>query len=344
MINSQDSLGNTPLHIAINQGHKDCTLFLLDKGADTNIKNKSHQAPIHVCIISNRPSILEILVTHSSKPDVNLGGENGATPLHYCASCDNDECVKILLNNKAKICKPCDNGFYAINIAAQAFSGKAFNVLINEASRLLGYSKVQILSFVDGDNNKPLHAAVQFGNLHSVKICLDSGIGIDEKNLSDNSTSVHIASAQGSLGILKLMFEKQPEIFSEIVHSVDTIQMTPLHKASMFDHVEVAEFLIEKGANIDALDKEKRSPLLLAASRNCIQMVCYLLSKGADFEQKDTKLRNLLHLTLNPETSEKINERRGTINWSTKNLDKIIEKLLNVKYLSQNYLTVNAYI
>ena len=54
MINSQDSLGNTPLHIAINQGHKDCTLFLLDKGADTNIKNKSHQAPIHVCIISNR--------------------------------------------------------------------------------------------------------------------------------------------------------------------------------------------------------------------------------------------------------------------------------------------------
>jgi transient receptor potential cation channel subfamily A protein 1 len=99
------------------------------------------------------------------------------------------------------------------------------------------------------------------------------------------------------------MYEKQPELFLEVMHAQDTMHMTPLHKAVMFDYVEIIEYLLEKGAYIDALDKEKRSPLLLAASRNCINSVCYLLTKEASIKLKDSKLRNLLHLLIDMESS-----------------------------------------
>ena len=336
MVNSQDLFGNTPLHIAINHGHKDCTLFLLDNGADSKIKNKFHNAPIHECIVSNQPDILELLITHNSKPNVDLGGEEGSTPLHYCACSDNYECAKILLKNGAKVCKPCNHGFFAVHLAAQKGCNKVLELLIEEGSKI-GCSRLRMLTYIDGDNNKPLHAAVQFGNLISVKLCLEYGASIDEKNEIDNATPVHIASAQGSLDILKVMFEKQPELFSEIIHSVDTIQMTPLHKAAMFDHVEVAEFLIEKGAEINALDKEKRSPLLLAASRNCIQIVCHLLSKGVNFHLKDSKLRNLFHLILCPETNginvEKSEGSNSLIKINViKALNQITQKLIHVTF------------
>jgi ankyrin repeat protein len=53
--------------------------------------------------------------------DINLGGENGSAPLHYCAYGDNLECAKILLKYNAKVCMPCNNGFYPIHIAVIYF-------------------------------------------------------------------------------------------------------------------------------------------------------------------------------------------------------------------------------
>ncbi|XP_064409679.1 oxysterol-binding protein-related protein 1 isoform X3 [Latimeria chalumnae] len=47
-INCTDQLGNTPLHCAAYRGQKQCALKLLKSGADTNIKNRNDQTPIHL--------------------------------------------------------------------------------------------------------------------------------------------------------------------------------------------------------------------------------------------------------------------------------------------------------
>ena len=165
----------------------------------------------------------------------------------------------------------------------------------------MGCTKKNMLTFVDADQNKPLNAAVQFGNLNAVKLCLDHGASIREISDVHNNTPVHIISAQGNLNMLRIMKEKQSYLFNELIHAENTIEMTPLHKAAMFDHVDVAGFLLENGSNLDPIDSEKRSPMLLAASRNCINMVSYLLRKGANINLKDFKNRNLLHLTISQE-------------------------------------------
>lgn len=219
MINVADPIGNTPLHVAIERGQKDCVLFLMDKGADSNRKNKDHHAPIHYCVMQNQPELLEILLSHPSKSvDIHLGGENGSTALHYCAFIDNLECAQVLINHKANFCRPCQNGFFPVHTAAQNCSNRVLEFLLAEGTKQ-GCSKLRMLSFVDGDNNKPLHAAVQFSNLGAVKLCLDNGASIEEVIEIDNSTPLHIACAQGSLEILKLMYEKQTDTFQEVVHA-----------------------------------------------------------------------------------------------------------------------------
>lgn len=44
--------------------------------------------------------------------------------------------------------------------------------------------------------------------------------------------------------MVKLMQEMQPERFSQAIQTLDVLKMTPLHRAALFDHVLVVEFLI----------------------------------------------------------------------------------------------------
>jgi len=285
------------LHLTIQNGHAESVKFLLSNGANMTFLNKSNHAPIHQCVLSKKPDILRLLL-EDPNVDIHLGGELGASALHYCAYHDNLECAQVLVENKANMCIPCKNGFFPIHVAAHRCSNKVLEYLISEGSKK-GCSKLKMLSFVDGDNNKPLHAAVQFGNLGAVKLCLENGSSIEEVTEADLSTPVHIACSQGSLEILKLMAEKQPDTFLEVINSHDAAQMTPLHKAAMFDHVDIANYLLDQGTYIDSLDKEKRSPLLLAAYRSCSRMMNLLIKRGANVHLKDSKSQNLLHLIVN---------------------------------------------
>jgi transient receptor potential cation channel subfamily A protein 1 len=150
-----------------------------------------------------------------------------------------------------------------------------------------------------------------------VELCLKHGSVIDDISASDRSTAVHIACAQGALDLLKVMFELQPNLKDKAMVMRDVQFMTPLHRAVMFDHVDVVEYLLKCGADIDSLDKENRTPLLLAASRNCLRVVSYLINNNANIELKDSKKRNMLHLIVNNQGS------------SFKNFDKNSKEMLS---------------
>lgn len=64
--------------------------------------------------------------------------------------------------------------------------------------------------------------------------------------------------------------------------------LTPLHLASLHGHRDVAEFLIDKGANPDALDDWKCTPLHNAAGAGHADIVKELLEAGADTEVRSS--------------------------------------------------------
>ena len=62
-----------------------------------------------------------------------------------------------------------------------------------------------------------------------------------------------IFSAQGALEIVQLMFKMQPQEKKTSLLCTDIQKMTPLHCASMFDHPPLVEYLVNEGADLNAL-------------------------------------------------------------------------------------------
>ena len=85
------------------------------------------------------------------------------------------------------------------------------------------------MDYCDDENHRPLHLSVIGGNIEAVEICLENGSKIDDQQ-EDLSTPIHLASSQGALELLELMFDCQPELKSKVTKMPDVQGMTPLHR------------------------------------------------------------------------------------------------------------------
>ncbi|XP_055886580.1 transient receptor potential cation channel subfamily A member 1-like isoform X2 [Biomphalaria glabrata] len=289
-----DNHGNTALHLAVSSKKPEIIDLLLKSGANPTIKNHLHMMPIHVAAELNNIDVVNVLLDNGV--DANWTGESGMTALHYAAAKDNGEVMKVMMQRGGKPCKKCDYGYYPIHIAAKCAAASAMEAIIDKALQA-GYTREQILSFKDRENNLPLHAAVNGGNIKAVKVCLIAGASVKAQQ-DDGSTPLHFACAQGNFEMIKLMKEIQQENFLAAIFILDVMKMSPLHRAAFFNHTTIMEFLLEHGADKDCRDINDRTPLLLAASKGCWAAVQLLVSKEADVHVKDKRNRNFLHLAV----------------------------------------------
>nr|AOR81469.1 TRPA1 [Nilaparvata lugens] len=293
----RDHVGNTPLHIAVEYESLDVIEYLLQTAVDTSILNNKQQAPIHIATELNRVSVLQLMSKYKERIDMRQGGEHGRTALHLAAIYDHDQCAKILISELGACPRrPCNNGYYPIHEAAKNASSRTMEVFL-QWGESRGCSREEMISFYDAEGNVPLHSAVHSGDFKAVELCLKSGAKISTQQ-HDLSTPVHLACAQGAIDIVRLMFGLQPQEKALCLQSCDVQKMTPLHCAAMFDRAEIVQFLIQEGADINAMDKERRSPLLLAASRGGWRTVLALIRLKANIHLKDFNHRNILHLVV----------------------------------------------
>ncbi|NXY05159.1 TRPA1 protein, partial [Pteruthius melanotis] len=306
VLNVMDSSGNTPLHWATKKNQIESVRLLLSRGANPNILNSNMMAPLHMAVQSLHNEIVKILVQHSST-DVNLEGEAGNTPIMVACYKDNPEALTLLIENGGKICKPNKTGCMPIHAAAFSGAKTCLEILLKKGEEL-GHSAKTHINFTNNGKCSPLHLAVQSGDLEMIKMCIEFGAQIDLKQ-NEKCTALHFAATQGATEIVKLMMSSYAGEES-IIDAVDGNKETLLHRTALFDHYELAEYLISMGANIDSVDIEGRSPLLLATSCASWKIVNLLLSKGANVSLKDHLGRNFLHLTvLQPGGLQHLNEK-----------------------------------
>ncbi|KAK2527957.1 Trpa1 [Columba guinea] len=246
VLNVMDSSGNTPLHWATKKNQVESVSLLLSRGANPNILNANMMAPLHMAVQSLHNEIVKILVQHSST-DVNLEGEAGNTPLIVACYKDNPEALTLLVGLFPDIIFQIENG------------GK--------------------ICKPNKTGSMPIHAAAFSGAKTCMEILLKKGKYIVPKPSNEKCTALHFAATQGATEIVKLMMSSYAGDES-IIDAVDGNKETLLHRTALFDHYELAEYLISMGANIDSVDIEGRSPLLLATSCASWKIVNLLLSKG----------------------------------------------------------------
>ena len=62
--------------------------------------------------------------------------------------------------------------------------------------------------------------------------------------------------------------------------------------------VRIAQHLVEKGVDVDAMDEDGRSPLMMAANRNNLPLVKFLLRNGANVNAQDADAANRLSVLM----------------------------------------------
>ena len=120
-INHQDNQGLTPLHNAAYHNNGKLVAFLLQRGANPNLKNKNEETALDFAIDSHHLDVVRCLLVEG-KADPNVKGENGWTCLHSAASSSRKttlEMVELLLSSGANASAKTDSGQYPDEVAEQ---------------------------------------------------------------------------------------------------------------------------------------------------------------------------------------------------------------------------------
>ena len=96
---------------------------------------------------------------------------------------------------------------------------------------------------------------------------------------SNESGPIHAASLQGHIEIVQFLVQNGANI-----EALGTWDETPLHLAAENGHLETAKFLIQNGANVDAIMGWKRTPLHFAAENGHQETVKFLIQNGANVD------------------------------------------------------------
>lgn len=293
-LNSCDERGNAPLHWAVEHNQADSCKTLMDLGANPNILNKALLSPLHLAVSKRHNNLIELLMSYPAT-DSNLEGDLGNTPVILACSLNNCEALNMLIKNGAKLCHQNKLGHFPVHAAAFAGATKAMDIVLKAAEET-GYVIQQHINYIDKSKSSPLHLAVRGGNLETIRLCLDTGAKVDQQQ-NDRSTPLHLACTQGALDVVKMMLCSFDRV-EDIINLTDGACQTPLHRATIFDHTELAEYLISLGADVNSVDCKGNTPLLLATSCGSWNTVTLLLSKGARVSVTDRRGCNFLHLAI----------------------------------------------
>uniref|UniRef100_A0A8C4D9P0 Transient receptor potential cation channel, subfamily A, member 1b n=1 Tax=Dicentrarchus labrax TaxID=13489 RepID=A0A8C4D9P0_DICLA len=293
-LNSSDEQGNAPLHWAVERNQAESCRALLDLGANPNILNIALMSPLHLAVNHGHNNLVELLLSYSAT-DKNLQGDLGNTPVILACSLNNCEALNILLKHGAKLCQQNKLGHFPIHAASFAGAKKAMEVILKFGEDFGHRSELHI-NYLDKSSSSPLHLAVRGGNMEAISLCIATGAKVDQQQ-NDRSTPLHLACTQGATEVVKLMLSSFDQV-EDIINLTDGACQTPLHRATIFDHVELAEYLISLGADLNCIDCKGNSPLLLATSCGAWRTVTLLLSKGANVDVRDRCGCNFLHLAI----------------------------------------------
>uniref|UniRef100_A0AAZ3P7Y3 Transient receptor potential cation channel, subfamily A, member 1b n=1 Tax=Oncorhynchus tshawytscha TaxID=74940 RepID=A0AAZ3P7Y3_ONCTS len=275
--NLYDDEGSMPLHWAVERNQPESCRALLELGVEPNVLNKAMMSPLHLAVSHQHNHLVKLLLSHY-KTESNLEGCLGNTPVMLACSINNTEALSILVSIHTDMC---------------TVSSCKLETCWGEE---MGHSIEEHINVLDESCSSPLHMAVRGGNMDVIKFCIQKGAKIDQQQV-DRSTALHFACSQGATEAVKVMLSSYSRVDS-IINLPDGACQTPLHRSTIFDHTELAEYLISKGADIDYIDCKGLSPLLLATNCGAWRSVALLLSKGANVNIKDKSGCNFLHLAI----------------------------------------------
>src|SRR5579864_802447 len=127
-----------------------------------------------------------------------------------------------------------------------------------------------------------LHRAARAGNLKQVQALIAGGVPVDARDAM-GGTPLHDAAWAGEKEVAAFLIESGADVNAK--HNEG--QSTPLHYAVLTNHPDVVELLLDHGADQAALYKTSQTALHLAAARGYSRVATLLIAHGADIRARD---------------------------------------------------------
>lgn len=266
-INYKDDHGNTLLHITSKEGNILNTKMLIEEfNASINAKNESGETPLMLSASSSDILVTEYLLT--KEVEIDATNNHGETALFYSLENKSLNNFNLLLNKGADPDIRSNNNTTLLIAAAKKNQVKAINYLLDHGVNIDAENdlKEKAFDYIITDFNR---------NFELVNRFLDAGADINQRGNRYNKSLMFFAIEQENIERIKELHERGA--------SVDP-RDSKGNRADV-DNSEIIMYLIENGADINALDDRHDSFLCVAVNENDLELAHYLVSKNIDVDQ-----------------------------------------------------------
>ncbi|CAH0055075.1 unnamed protein product [Clonostachys solani] len=351
---------NTPMGIATLRGCVTVVKALLENGANPEAKNSQGITPLMSAASNGHIETTKLLLKSGVKLETR--GSDGRTALLHAACHGSLGVAKMLLDMGADL--EARDLWKNTPLGVAVYSGhydlatlfinrranlEAKNIKYNTPLLLAAMYRQQSIATLlvqrgadieskNIDGNTPLLISVFNSDLKIVDSLLEKGANLEARDKEYN-TPLLLAVSEKHLKTGRLLIDK--------CSKSDNLQR--MKKQTPAPDTQMARLLLDKGANLEAKDKNGRTPLLSAVSGARVDLINLLLAKGANIEAKnrcgDTSLflavckrdKIITKLLLQGDADPKAQNNGGNtpLNYAREDGDVVIVELLSQKIATE---------
>ncbi|XP_044260060.1 poly [ADP-ribose] polymerase tankyrase [Tribolium madens] len=245
-----------------------------------------HSTPLHFASGYNRVAVVEYLLQQGA--DVHAKDKGGLVPLHNACSYGHYEVTELLVKHGANVNVADLWKFTPLHEASAKGKYEIVKLLLKHGADPTkknrdGATALDLVREGDQDvadllrGNAALLDAAKKGNLARIQRLITP----ENINCRDvqgrNSTPLHLAAGYNNVEVAEYLLEHGAD-----VNAQDKGGLIPLHNASSYGHLDIAALLIKYNTVVNATDKWGFTPLHEAAQKGRTQLCALLLAHGAD--------------------------------------------------------------
>ena len=281
--NVRDRRLRTPLHYAAEEGQEEAVRLLAERGAEVNAQDEQGWTPMRLAVHGGNVEVLRLLADRGAETDI-----------FAMAALGDVDRTSALLDEDPALVKARDettSGFSPLHYAAQYGRRELAELLLAkgadpEGADALGTTPLRIAAtgghkevadaLMDSGAKVDIFVASAFGDVESTRRLLQEDPG--RANARHRSTPLRLAAERGHVEVIEFLLAAGADVNAE------TFEGTPLHGAAAQGHKAAVELLLAGGADVNVRDRDGWTPLHCAAYYGHRDIAELLLARGADLD------------------------------------------------------------